>query len=205
MKVATSFLQHHTAAALKRCQTLVADLIHPCLNRSNGNQGWLTFFPRNACTRTVTLPRAREVIAAGQEVCILSNLFCLELRDRSLMGISLLISPWLVTPFQCQTPQVWGQVPLEHPLKLGVTFIWVIRNHTTLEFFAFLPSQSWVHKSIVLFLESWVTCPQIFLWSLEWLGLWGRNDCNASNGSVMTSTSWCWKPHKYKYSNKYKR
>ena len=27
----------------------------PVLNRSNGNQGWLTFFPRNACTRTVTL------------------------------------------------------------------------------------------------------------------------------------------------------
>ena len=26
----------------------------PVLNRSNGNQGWLTFFPRNACTRTVS-------------------------------------------------------------------------------------------------------------------------------------------------------
>ena len=30
----------------------------PVLNRSNGNQGWLTFFPRNACTRTVTLTSA---------------------------------------------------------------------------------------------------------------------------------------------------
>ena len=148
MKVATSFLQHHTAAALKRCQILVAELIHPCLNRSNGNQGWLTFFPRNSCTRTVTLPRAREVIAAKQEVCILSNVSCLySLIEFSMvleytLVILLLISPWLATLFQCQTPPVWSQVPSDLPFKLEVTFIWVIKNHTTLGFFAFLPLQS---------------------------------------------------------------
>ena len=48
----------------------------PVLNRSNGNQGWLTFFPRNACTRTVTLlppPPPPPQRSQRKEVCILST------------------------------------------------------------------------------------------------------------------------------------
>ena len=52
----TFFLQSDCTQQLASFTFLQLGGFIPVLNRSNGNQGWLTFFPRNACTRTVTLP-----------------------------------------------------------------------------------------------------------------------------------------------------
>ena len=51
----TCFSQSNLTRQLGGVQYFCQGGFIPVLNRSNGNQGWLTFFPRNACTRTVTL------------------------------------------------------------------------------------------------------------------------------------------------------
>ena len=70
----TSFLQSNLTLQLGGATYFGLGGFTPVLNRSNGNQGWLTFFPRNACTRTVTLLLHLLARAAGgKEVCILST------------------------------------------------------------------------------------------------------------------------------------